>query len=133
MAKTDVGQAIKKVRVSVNHSCGGWCAVLVSSPSHSQFSMLLIMQKYSRIWEWPGYNYLFVESFLCWSVNIIIVLQPVPTSGYFLQGAEVVREDLIDEIAKESGPYQPPEKILRRSDMATDFSTPQQRIIKPNE
>ena len=50
-----------------------------------------------------------------------------------LQGAEVVREDLIDEIAKESGPYQPPEKIMRRSDMATDFSTPQQRIIKPNE
>ena len=51
----------------------------------------------------------------------------------FAQGAEVVREDLIDDIAKESGPYQPPEKILRRSDMATDFSTPQQRIIKPNE
>ena len=45
----------------------------------------------------------------------------------------MVREDLIDDIAKESGPYQPPKKILRRSDMATDFSAPQQRIIKPNE
>ena len=45
----------------------------------------------------------------------------------------MVKEDLIDEIAKESGPYQPPEKIMRRSDMATDFSTPQQRTIKPNE
>ena len=54
--------------------------------------------------------------------------------GYFaVQGAEVVKEDLIDDIAKESGPYHPPEKIMRRSDMATDFSTPQQRTIKPNE
>ena len=52
---------------------------------------------------------------------------------YFLQGAEVVKEDLIDDIAKESGPYQPPEKIMRRSDMATDFSMPQERTIKPNE
>ena len=45
----------------------------------------------------------------------------------------MVKEDLIDDIAKESGPYHPPEKIMRRSDMATDFSTPQQRTIKPNE
>ena len=44
-----------------------------------------------------------------------------------------MKEDLIDEIAKESGPYLPPEKIMRRSDMATDFSSPQQRTIKPNE
>ena len=50
-----------------------------------------------------------------------------------LQGAEVVKEDLIDDIARESGPYHPPEKIMRRSDMATDFSAPQQRTIKPNE
>ena len=51
----------------------------------------------------------------------------------FSQGAEVVKEDIIDDIAKESGPYLPPEKIMRRSDMVTDFSTPQERTIKPNE
>ena len=50
-----------------------------------------------------------------------------------LQGAGVVKEDLIDDIARESGPYLPPEKIMRRSDMATDFSAPQQRTVKPNE
>ena len=51
----------------------------------------------------------------------------------YSQGAEVVKEDLIDDIARESGPYHPPEKIMRRSDMATDFSAPQQRTVKPNE
>ena len=50
-----------------------------------------------------------------------------------MQGAEVVKEDIIDDIARDSGPYLPPEKIMRRSDMATDFSTQQQRTIKPNE
>ena len=36
-----------------------------------------------------------------------------------LQSAEVVKEDLLDDIILESGPYKPPEKILKRSSMAS--------------
>lgn len=53
------------------------------------------------------------------------------------QGAEIVREDLIDEILKESGPYQAPERIQTRAEMASstpDTSTAQEHtIISPNE
>ena len=52
------------------------------------------------------------------------------------QGAEIVKEDLIDEILKESGPYQAPEKIQTRSEMASDYAdsnTHEHTTISPNE
>ena len=42
----------------------------------------------------------------------------------------MVKEDLIDDIVKESNPYKPPEKLMRRSDMA---SKQQSQTYQPNE
>ena len=50
------------------------------------------------------------------------------------KGAEVVKEDLIDDIVQQSNPYKPPERIIKRSDISTDFSRKNtQRTIKPDE
>ncbi len=52
------------------------------------------------------------------------------------QGAEIVKEDLIDDILKESAPYQAPDKIQTRSEMASDYAgsnTQEQTTISPNE
>lgn len=40
---------------------------------------------------------------------------------------------MIDDIIRESNPYIPPEKIMRRSDLASDFSKPETKTYKPNE
>lgn len=40
------------------------------------------------------------------------------------KGSEVVKEDLLDDIIKESSPYKAPEKIMTRSDLASDFAKP---------
>jgi import inner membrane translocase subunit TIM44 len=42
-----------------------------------------------------------------------------------------VKEDLLDDIIKESSPYKPPEKVMKRSDLASDFAKP--KMYKPNE
>ena len=49
-----------------------------------------------------------------------------------------MREDLIDEILKESGPYQPPEKIQTRAEMASSYASssseaPDRQTITPDE
>ena len=48
-----------------------------------------------------------------------------------------MKEDLLDDIIKESGPYQPPDRIQLRSEMAsgrTEGSPEEQDdLIKPNE
>lgn len=52
------------------------------------------------------------------------------------QGAEIVREDLLDDIVKESGPYQSPERIGTRTEMASSYSPSaptQENTISPNE
>ncbi|XP_064390541.1 mitochondrial import inner membrane translocase subunit TIM44-like isoform X2 [Halichondria panicea] len=52
------------------------------------------------------------------------------------KGAEIVKEDLIDDILKESAPYQAPDKIQTRSEMASDYAgsnTQEQTTISPNE
>lgn len=43
----------------------------------------------------------------------------------------MVKEDLLDDIIKESGPYKPPEKIMKRSDLASDFA--KTKTYKANE
>ena len=45
----------------------------------------------------------------------------------------MVKEDLLDDIIKESSPYKSPEKIMSRSEMASDFSKPETKTFKPNE
>ncbi len=47
------------------------------------------------------------------------------------QGSEVVKEDLLDDIIKESSPYKAPEKIMTRSDLASDFAKP--KTYSPDE
>ena len=44
-----------------------------------------------------------------------------------------MKEDLIDDIVKESDPYRPPEKIMRRSDLASDFAKSKTKTYEPNE
>ncbi len=36
------------------------------------------------------------------------------------QGSEIVMEDLIDDVVRESNPYKPPEKVMKRSDLASE-------------
>lgn len=43
----------------------------------------------------------------------------------------MVKEDLLDEIIRESSPYKPPEKIMKRSDLASDFA--KSKTYQPNE
>lgn len=43
----------------------------------------------------------------------------------------MVKEDLLDDIIKESSPYKAPEKIMKRSELASDFAKP--KTYKPNE
>ena len=52
-----------------------------------------------------------------------------------LKGAEVVKEDLIDDIVQQSNPYKRPDMVMKRSDLVTDFSSKQSltRTIKPDE
>lgn len=45
----------------------------------------------------------------------------------------MVKEDLLDDIIRESNPYKPPEKIVSRSEMASDFNNPETKIFEPNE
>ncbi len=79
VAKTDVGQAVKKV--SSLHTGGG---------RHGEFSSCT-------------------------------------------QGSEVVKEDLIDDLVKESDPYKAPETPMKRSDLASDFTKPETKTYEPNE
>ena len=47
-----------------------------------------------------------------------------------------MKEDLLDDIIKESAPYKAPEKIMTRSDLASDFAKTNQqkpKTFKPNE
>ena len=55
----------------------------------------------------------------------------VSSLGSCVQGSEVVKEDLLDDIIKESGPYKAPEKIMKRSDLASEFAKP--KTYKANE
>lgn len=57
----------------------------------------------------------------------------MPPDLLCVQGSEVVREDLIDEIVKESAPYKPPKEILKRSDLASDFTKAETKTYTPNE
>lgn len=43
----------------------------------------------------------------------------------------MVKEDLLDDIIKESSPYKAPEKIMTRSDLASDFAKP--KTYSPDE
>lgn len=63
---------------------------------------------------------------------------PVSFPYYSFQGVEIVKEDIIEEIAKESGPYRPPEKIQTREEMASSYSSSNReeaakQPITPNE
>lgn len=51
------------------------------------------------------------------------------------QGATVVKEELLDDIIKESAPYKPPDKMRMRSEMAdtADSAQEAEKIIEPNE
>lgn len=40
---------------------------------------------------------------------------------------------MIDDIVRESNPYKPPEKVMRRSDLVSDFTKPKTKSYKPNE
>lgn len=44
-----------------------------------------------------------------------------------------MKEDLIDDIVKDSSPYKPPEKIMRRSDLGSAFAKPGAKKVEPNE
>jgi len=50
-----------------------------------------------------------------------------------LQGSEVVKEDLIDEIVKESSPYRAPDKAMKRSDLSSPLARPKVKSYEPNE
>lgn len=51
-----------------------------------------------------------------------------------VKGAEIVKEDLVDDIVERSNPYKAPEKVMKRSELATDYSSKQStRVIEPNE
>lgn len=44
-----------------------------------------------------------------------------------------MKEDLIDDLVKESDPYKAPETLMKRSDLASDFSRPKVKTFEPNE
>ena len=44
-----------------------------------------------------------------------------------------MKEDLVDDIVKESAPYKAPETLMKRSDLASDFTKPETKTYKPNE
>jgi len=52
-----------------------------------------------------------------------------------LKGTEIVKEDLVDDIVRQSNPYKAPDRIMKRSELATDYSSQQStsRIVEPNE
>ena len=54
---------------------------------------------------------------------------------FSLKGADIVKEDLVDDIVKQSNPYKAPDRIMKRSELVTDFSSQSatSRVIEPNE